>query len=253
MLPSNLEGKKSFVFRMAPSLAINLSTLSKNWQKHINYFFKCVSMSKPLPRSFYCCDTALVAQRLLGKLLLHKDSEGITAGYIVETEAYYGRRDPASRAYIGKRRMNAPMWDPPGHAFIYMVHANWLLNVVTGKPGKPRAVLIRAIEPTKGIDLMRKRRGVHELQKLCNGPGKLTKAMGIDVRLNRVDVCDSRSPLVITKGVDIKKDQIARSHRIGVVRDVRRRLRFYIAGNRFVSRKCEALSSSFSAAFMHCF
>jgi DNA-3-methyladenine glycosylase len=120
------------------------------------------------------------------------------------------------------------------------------LNVVTSKPGKPRAVLIRAIEPMDGIDLMRKRRGIQELEKLCNGPGKLTKAMGIDVRLNGIDMCDPRSPLIITNAKNInnnqienniENNQIVRSHRIGVTQDVRRRLRFYIAGNQFISRK----------------
>jgi DNA-3-methyladenine glycosylase len=190
-----------------------------------------------LSSSFYSRPTPRVARELLGKVLVHETKEGLTSGKIVETEAYLGERDPASRAYGGKRTsISHVMWGPPGRSFIYMVHANWLLNVVTEPEGKAGAVLLRALEPLNGIELMRKRRGVESLEALTSGPGRLTQALGITKRDHGIDLTDPRSHLRIE---DWGKQafRVGKSHRIGVARDLEQELRFYIEGNRFVSAK----------------
>ncbi len=188
-----------------------------------------------LPRSFYERDVAMVARDLLGKILVHKEREGLTSGIIVETEAYYGEGDPASRAARGRTPLNEIMWGRGGLAFVYMVHGNWLFNVVAEREGVPGAVLLRALEPLEGIELMRERRQTKNDLELTSGPGKLTKAMGISRRHHGMDLTDANGELVITKGGPLAF-LIASSHRIGVSSDLRQKLRFYIKGNPFVSR-----------------
>lgn len=186
---------------------------------------------KRLPKSFFARNAAFVAEELLGKILVRKTKEGVTAGRIVETEAYYGARDPASRAFR-RTPMSEVMWDPPGKIFVYMVHNHWMFNVVTGKKGVPSAVLFRALEPMRGIELMKRRRGKEDIKHLCSGPGKLTKAMGIDKKFNGEWI--NRNDLKILWSNE--KIKVAKSHRIGVTKDLKRRLRFYIKNNPYVSK-----------------
>jgi DNA-3-methyladenine glycosylase len=190
---------------------------------------------KPLPRSFYERDTAQVARELLGKALVHRSPDGTTSGRIVETEAYYGKGDPASRASRKRTKLNWLMWERGGLAFVYMVHAQWLFNVTTEREGVPGAVLIRALEPLKGLELMKRRRGITEEQNLASGPGKLTKAMGITRAHHGLDLTSDESELVIISG-KLELVEIASSHRIGVSADLKRKLRFYIKENPYVSR-----------------
>lgn len=185
-----------------------------------------------LPRSFYERDSSEVARDLLGKILVC-EAGGRTSGIIVETEAYYGDKDPASKVF-GRKSKDHPMYGEAGKVYVYVVHASWLLNIVTGKVGEAGAVLIRAVEPLEGIELMRERRGTKEITELTNGPGKLAKAMQIDGRMQGEDVCTGKL-IYITHGPR-SVFSIGTSHRIGVRRDVRRKLRFFIDGNRFVSR-----------------
>jgi DNA-3-methyladenine glycosylase len=190
---------------------------------------------RPLPRAFYERDTSTVARELLGKVLVHRASEGLTSGRIVEVEAYYGKGDPASRASRRRTRLNELMWGRGGLAFVYMVHARWLFNVTTEREGVPGAVLIRALEPVAGLKLMHRRRRVSSERGLTSGPGKLTQAMGITRGHHGLDLTDARSELVIVKS-KVERFEVASSHRIGVSRDLERELRFYIGGNPFVSR-----------------
>jgi len=183
-----------------------------------------------LPKRFYLRDAATVAQELLGCVLVKRDKTTL-AGMIVETEAYYGLSDPASRAKHTK--MAAPMWHDAGIAFIYMVHGHWLFNITTMPKGSPSGVLIRAVEPLKGTELMMERRGTG-ISNLTSGPGKFTKAFGIDSSHNGMKVYDRKGVLYIREGR--KNFEIARSGRIGVREDLPVPLRFYIRGNRFVSR-----------------
>jgi len=188
-----------------------------------------------LPRSFYERDTSEVARFLLGKILVHRWHEGLTSGKIVETEAYYGGGDPASRASRGKTKISEIMWGPAGKAFVYMVHTQRLFNVTTEREGVPGAVLIRALEPLEGIELMQKRREKKLEKELTSGPGKLTQAMAITRAHHGLYLTNKNSELVIVEG-EPNDFTVCNSHRIGVSADLERKLRFYIEGNPFVSR-----------------
>jgi len=191
---------------------------------------------KPLPKSFYERDPATVARELLGKTLVRRLNHQTLSGKIVETEAYYGVNDPASKAYKGRKIFNELMFLDVGKAFIYMVHGNWLLNIVAHPKGGVGAVLIRAIEPLQGIEAMKKNRGVEDLYALTSGPGKLTKALGITKEQNGLDITKAENEIAVFEGVVEEDFEICTSHRIGVKRDLPQELRFYIKGNRFVSK-----------------
>ncbi|PMB75177.1 MAG: hypothetical protein C0193_01705 [Candidatus Bathyarchaeota archaeon] len=187
-----------------------------------------------LPKEFYERDPAIVAKEMLGKILVRKLCSEVLSGKIVETEAYYGENDPASKAYRGRKAFNELMFLDVGKTFIYMVHGNWLLNIVTHVKGGVGAVLIRAVEPIQGIEIMKKRRNVSSLRDLTSGPGKLTKAFAIAKDLNGIDVAKEDSTLVVMDG-EKENLKIRSSHRIGVKADLPQKLRFFIDGNKFVS------------------
>jgi len=157
------------------------------------------------------------------------------SGRIVETEAYFGLNDPASRAHMGRKPYNQLMFLGAGKTFIYMVHANWLLNIVAHSKGGVGAVLIRAIEPLQGTQAMLKNRNVRDIRDLTSGPGKLTEALGITKDLNGIDVTDRNSKLTI---IEQRRENftVGSSHRIGVKSDLPQELRFFIKGNKFVSK-----------------
>ncbi len=190
---------------------------------------------KILPQEFYLSNPSQVAVALLGKKLVRKIGNYTISGIIVETEAYYGKSDPASRARKGGK-LSKIMLGPPGRTLIYMVHGNWLLNIVTCPKGVAGAVLIRAIEPLSGLSLMMRNRGINDVKKLTNGPGRLTKALNITNKLNNLPVFDKKSEITIYEGRKISSGEIAKSFRIGVSKDLDTPLRFYIKGNPFVSR-----------------
>jgi len=177
---------------------------------------------------------------LLGKFLVRSLGNYLLIGKIVETESYHGTRDPASRAYKGKKtKISKYMWNKPGTIFVYVVHNNWMLNLITGKEGQASAVLIRALEPVQGIAKMFELRTssnqkIKNLKQLCSGPGKLTKAFGISKILQEKDATQ-QSEIYILDAND--KFSIKKAHRIGVSRDTKRRQRFYISKNNFVSQK----------------
>ena len=188
---------------------------------------------KLLKKSFYIRDPVKVAKGLLGKYLIRKLNGRKLIGKIVETEAYYGKNDPASRAFTTPK-MAEQMWNEGGKTFVYMVHNNWLLNIVTGKKGIPSAVLIRALEPVEGERIMKNHRKKDGFL-LTNGPGKLTQAMKIDKKHHDIKVYE-KGNLTIASPQKEKKFAINSSHRIGVSRDLKRKLRFYVKGSRWVSR-----------------
>lgn len=190
-----------------------------------------------LPREFYARDPKTVALNLLRKVLVRMINASCLKGIIVETEAYYGENDPASRARGGMKRYNALMWGEPGITFIYMVHGNWLLNIVAHEPGGVGAVLVRALEPLEGIEIMMANRGTNNIRSLTNGPGRLTKALKVDGSMNSLDLTSNKSPLFIIDGRKIGPREIERSHRIGVSLDLNEELRFFIKGNKFVSKR----------------
>jgi DNA-3-methyladenine glycosylase len=144
-----------------------------------------------LPRAFYARPTLAVTADLIGKVLVHRTPEGQAAGVIVEVEAYIGESDPACHAAPGPTPRNQPLYGPPGVAYVYLNYGmHYLVNAVTEDEGRPAAVLIRALEPIDGVELMRRRRGrtgaVAEVAGLCRGPGNLTKALGISLDHNRL-------------------------------------------------------------------
>lgn len=185
--------------------------------------------------TFYARDQEVVAQELLGKRVIRRLNAQVLEGLIVETEAYYGQEDPASRAYHGRKHYNALMWETPGRVFIYNVHKYWMLNIVAHAPNQVGAVLIRALEPLEGIEAMQRNRPVTRLVNLTNGPGKLTTALQIDRSVNGVFVTACESTLFVAESDRIP--EVGRSHRIGVRRDLERPLRFFVPGNPYVSRR----------------
>jgi DNA-3-methyladenine glycosylase len=192
---------------------------------------------QPLPKSFYERDPADVAQQILCKTLVRKINRRILAGRIVETEAYYGISDPASRAFGGKiTSLNKWMYSDAGTVFVYMVHGNWLFNIITSAVNKPAGILIRAVEPTKGLKYMLQNRPVSNIINLTSGPGKLTKAFGITNLHTGLNVSDINSEIVVIDEPTQKKFKIFSSHRIGVKKDLKKNLRFFVSSE-FVSKK----------------
>jgi DNA-3-methyladenine glycosylase len=153
-----------------------------------------------LPREFYEGPTLDVARALIGKVLVHDSPAGVASGIIVETEAYIGESDPACHAAPGPTTRNAPLYGPPGIAYVYLNYGiHYLVNAVTETEGSPAAVLIRALEPFEGEPLMRRRRARGTARsardfttaELCRGPGNLTRALGISLRQNLSDLTAS--------------------------------------------------------------
>lgn len=191
---------------------------------------------KILPKRFYAASALEVAPRLLGKILCHKRNGILTSGRIVEVEAYLGGEDPASHAYRGKTPRNAVMFGPGGHAYIYFTYGNHnCMNIVTGKEGEAGAVLIRALEPLDGIQVMKRRRKRVKKEDLTSGPGKLTQALGIDRRLNGADLTEK--PLWTCEESPNQRVDWVATPRIGITQAVRLPYRFRIRGSKFVSRR----------------
>jgi len=182
---------------------------------------------KRLPRSFYNRDTVVVAQALLGKLLVHEAGGMKRIGRIVEVEAYLGPHDRAAHSARGLTERTKVMFGPPGHAYVYLIYGmHWCMNVVTQREGLASAVLLRALEPVENID------------ERTQGPGLLCRAMKIDKRLNAHDLL-SRNFYVAADG-KLGKFSIVRRPRIGVDYAghwARRLLRFYVKGNPYVSKR----------------
>jgi DNA-3-methyladenine glycosylase len=185
-----------------------------------------------LKRAFYERDTVQVARELLGKVLVH----GETAGRIVETEAYLGGDDLASHSARGVTDRTRVIFGPPGHAYVYFIYGMYeCLNLVAEPDGKAGCVLIRALQPVYGIDVMRLRRpGARKVEDLASGPGKLTLAMGITRELNGADV--TRGEFTVRAPAADEEFAIAVTSRIGITQCSDWPLRFLIAGNPFVSK-----------------
>jgi DNA-3-methyladenine glycosylase len=187
-----------------------------------------------LRRPFFKRYTSLVAKELLGcRLVRILDGERL-AGLIVETEAYRGHRDPASHAFRGRTRRNEVMFGPAGHAYVYFtMGAHFCLNITTERRGTPAAVLIRAIEPVEGIGMMKRNRGLDDLNRVADGPGKLTKALGIDGDLNGEDIV--RSARLFLERNTLPVETLA-SSRVGISAGKSFKWRFYVQGSEFVSK-----------------
>jgi DNA-3-methyladenine glycosylase len=177
-----------------------------------------------------------VARDLLGKVLVHRTPAGLTSGLIVETEAYIGEDDPACHAAPGPTRRNAPLYGPPGRAYVYLNYGvHYLINAVTEPEGRPAAVLIRALQPLGGVSLMRARRAHGDLLDeavLCRGPGNLTKALGVTAAHNARDLTTG-ALRIEDRGIAV--GDVACGPRIGIRVGLDRPWRFWVAGHSAVS------------------
>jgi DNA-3-methyladenine glycosylase len=200
-----------------------------------------------LKAEFFNRDPRRVARALLGKLLVRKTPRGIVAGRIVETEAYLGKDDAAAHAASGRTARNAVLFGPPGHAYVYFIYGNhYCLNVSCLPDGDPGCVLLRALEPVSGIEQMAEARGIElakvidlrkisSLKNISSGPGRMAEALEITrERDNGKSLVSARSDLrVADDGCRVRR--VAVTPRIGIVKSAEQPLRYFIAGNAFVS------------------
>jgi DNA-3-methyladenine glycosylase len=199
---------------------------------------------EPFSRAFYEPSAKIVAPLLLGHYLLHRTKNGICGGEIVETEAYLSD-DPACHAYKRQTPRNRAMWGEPGHAYVYLIYGyHFCFNAVCQPKGVAEAVLVRAIEPTFGREIMQHNRPVLREGDLTNGPAKFCAAMQIDRTLDGVDICDLASPLFIARNP--QRDVFVEQHkslvtttRIGITQAADWPLRFYLDGSKFVSKRAK--------------
>lgn len=170
-----------------------------------------------LPRDFYRRQVQTVARELLGKRLVQIFDGQRAAGIIIESEAYDGEQDQACHARSGKTARNAAMYGEAGRAYIYFTYGmHWMLNCVSGEDGYPAAVLIRAIHPVEGVNIIQENRSGVERKNWCDGPAKLTKALAITGEFNEFDLCDPNSPLFIEEGIAFKDEEVQTTPRIGI-------------------------------------
>jgi DNA-3-methyladenine glycosylase len=192
-----------------------------------------LACSRVLDRAELPVDAAQLARFLIGKMLVRKLAEGVAGGRIVETEAY-PIGDAAGHAYRGITRRNQALFLEQGHAYVYLAYgSSFMLNVSSDTSGVGAGVLIRAIEPTDGISIMERNRGTERVRDLARGPGRLCEALGIDLRLDGIDLCH-KGPLWLGSGGQAT-DEIGQGKRIGITRAAESPLRFYVRDNSFVS------------------
>ena len=191
---------------------------------------------------FYSQKTERLARALLGCYLVHETRSGPAVGRIVETEAYLFRNDPACHAHRGRTKRNAVMFGPPGRAYVYLIYGLYhCFNVVSGAEGIGEAVLVRALEPIAGLELMKKRRRVAEERALCSGPAKLTIALGIGPQQNGVSLTDSPLYLLPWEAYERRarrprRSEIVVTPRVGISSGAELPLRFYLGDSQWVSK-----------------
>ncbi len=194
-------------------------------------------LGRPLPVQFYARDTERVARGLLGCILETRVRGARAAGRIVEVEAYVGPHDPAAHGYgWRKTARNARLFGPPGRCYVYFVYGNhWCANVVTERDGYPSAVLLRALEPLVGIEVMRRRRGTQNARLLCSGPGRLCQALGITRRFDGESLAGRR--IRVYPPAEHWPKRIAASPRVGITRARDWPLRFFLKDSPWLSRR----------------
>lgn len=195
-----------------------------------------VPRGAPLPPAFYARDTEAVARDLLGCVLECRSEAGAVSGLIVETEAYLGEHDLACHAAAGRTARTAPLYGPPGTSYVYFIYGvHWCFNAVTRGEALPSAVLIRALAPLQGMEVMRwNRPAARRDVDLTNGPGKLCAALGIDGRHNAIAL--QSPPVLIRAGVPVPRERVVVTPRIGITRSADWPLRWIVADSPWVSR-----------------
>ncbi len=201
-----------------------------------------VGSNKKLKRNFYTRDVITVAKDLLGKILVKNENGILLAGKIVEVEAYDGSIDKAAHTFGGRTPRNAVMFNEGGYFYVYFTYGvHFCCNVVTGKEGEGKAVLIRAVEPVEGVDLMiknrfgRKLKNEKEIFNLTSGPGKVCRAMAIDRSFYGLDLTGDK--IYIINKPALNEKMIVASRRIGIKKSVELPWRFYIKDNPYISKK----------------
>ena len=193
---------------------------------------------KKVSRDFYNRSALVVAKEILGKTLVHETKEGITKGKIVEVEAYMGAKDKAAHSYKPHSKRTMIQYGEGGYAYVYLIYGMYIcMNVVTNIQNIPEVLLIRALEPIDGIELMKKRRKTNRIKNLCNGPGKLSQAMGITKENYGEDLCGNT--LYLEDAMPIKSEQIVQTKRINIdyAEEAKDYLwRFLIKENPYVSK-----------------
>ena len=187
-----------------------------------------------LPVRFFARPAEVVAAELVGTVMISRIGGAVTAGRIVETEAYLGVIDPASHGFAGRRTVhNASIFGAPGLWYVYRSYGmHWCANLVAAAAGEAAAVLVRALEPVEGLEVMRERRGAVPDRQLCSGPGKLCRALGITRDLDGVTM--QGSDVLVVRGA--RPARVAATRRIGITRAEEWPLRFVEAGSRWLSR-----------------
>jgi len=190
-----------------------------------------------LPVAFFRRPAEVVAADLIGKVVVSRVGGRMAAGRIVETEAYLGYDDPASHGYLHRRNArNVALFGPPGIWYVYLSYGmHWCANLVCQRAGLASAVLLRALEPVKGLDVMRRRRGPLPDRQLCSGPGRLCQALGIRRGLDGIAMSDG--PVVVLRGEALPPSSIAATPRIGITKAADWPLRFHLSGSLWTSRK----------------
>lgn len=201
--------------------------------------------AEPLPASFFDRPVEEVARDLLGRVLVSRLDGVLTAGRIVETEAYLGGRDPASHAWNWRRTpSNEALYSAPGTWYVYRSYGmHWCANIVTSPKGEGAAVLLRALQPVAGLVHMRRRRGPVADRALCAGPGRLCQALGVS-RASDGRAVVRRARLWIAEGEPLARSRITASPRIGITRAVELPLRYVEAGTRWASRPPSRLAKA---------
>lgn len=189
----------------------------------------------PLPLSFYARPSPEVARDLLGCLLVRRLGNATLVGRIVETEAY-GEEDPASHSFRGKTPRTQVMFGRAGHLYVYFTYGmHFCMNVVTGKEGEGSAVLLRAAEPLRGVEIMKGLRGQSDARLLCSGPARLTQAFAVERDANGLDLVQGRE-MFVAAGAPVDDQDVEVGPRVGIRLAAERPWRFHEAGNAYVSK-----------------
>lgn len=197
--------------------------------------------NKILSKTFYTRPVLTVAKELLGKLLIKNEGKYLLSGRIVEVEAYDGKVDQAAHSFVGRTKRNEVMFNEGGYFYVYFTYGvHYCCNVVTGQKNRGAAVLIRAVEPIEGIEIMTKRRfgrklnNEKEVFNLTSGPGKICQAFNFNIQHSGYDLTDSK--IFIIDKPKLKSNQIGISKRIGITKSTDLPWRFFEIGNPYLSR-----------------
>lgn len=191
---------------------------------------------KILQRNFYKRDPLLIASELLGKILVRNMNGSILSGRIIEVEAYLAFVDEAAHSFKGETTRTKSLFGEAGHTYIYSIHMQNCMDIVLSEPGTPNSVLIRAIEPIEGIELMKEFRNKENLKDLTSGPGKLCQALNITKQLDGVDITKKTSPIYIIDD-EFSTKEIIKTKRVGISKAKEFDYRFYLKDSPYISRK----------------